>query len=178
MHPEAFGSHDLFYHIATTAFASVLRTDVACDFADFVGCIGWAAGKSCTLHDFVVRNVVAHIEHFLVFQTVLLAEHFVGFEFDGNAHHDVCQSQSFVALANGVRLSACDDAKAKSALHGILHGVAVADVNRSHRFSVGMQTDGLSAEHAIHIEEEGTYLGEVIVDHLFLYFVSGAEALC
>ena len=166
VHPFALGAEDLLYDVADAALAAGEGADVGADGFDFGGGIGGAAGEAAVLHDFVVGDVVAHVEDFLGTETALLEPLAEGVDFHAGAVVDVGEAEAFVALAHGWALAAGDDGHGIAEAGGVVEGVAVFDVGGAVGLVIVEEDDEIAAQHAVYVKAEGSDLGEVVVYHI------------
>ena len=139
--------------------------DIDRNLLDFRTCIGRTAWTTTKFHHLIIRNIIAHVEDFLILQSVLFFQGFIFLNLYSSTHMDFGQSQAFVTLANGLRLSSCNDSHHQSALHGKLQGITVLNVHRTHRLTIRMKRNGLGTQHTVHIKDNGLYLFQVVVYH-------------
>ena len=139
--------------------------DILAPLLDFRCGVGRTARQTATRHHFIVRDVVAHEDHFLVLQSILLAQLIVSENLDRCAEDDVLQSEVLVTHSCRFSLGTRDDGQPQSTLHGMLHGITVLDVDGSLWNTIGREIDGLAAEHTIDIEKHCFDFGKVVVDH-------------
>ena len=156
--PVALGTEDLFDDITATALTTATGADIEREVADVGTGIGRTDRTAHTLHDLIVRDVIAHIHHLGIGQLVAHQEFVVSLNLDGTAHEDVLNTEAFITQTDTLCGASCHDDDTQAQLHGQLNGIAILDVHRTHGFSTGMQGNGFCAQHTIDIENDGAYL--------------------
>lgn len=166
VHPTALGTEDLLYNVAHAALPACIVADVCAECADFGGGIGGAARTPAMAHYFIIGYVIAHVDDFFGLKAVFLEPLLEDRELEAHAVVDVGQAETFVALAHGRALAACDDGHGIAEAGGVVKGVTVFDVGRALGLAVIGEQDDVAAQYAIDVEAEGAYFREVVVYHL------------
>lgn len=102
VHPFALCLEHLLDDIAGAAVASFITADIERDLLDVGTGVGRAAGTAHEAHHLVVGDVVAHIEHLIVGQAIVLEKMRIDVLFHRAAHEDVLHTQISIALADGL----------------------------------------------------------------------------
>ena len=127
------------------------------DILDF-GCgIGRTARATATAHHLIIGDVVAHIQHFFVFQSVTAEKAFVGFYLHRTTHVYVGHAQPLITLLNRLGTPAGNDCDVQPHLDSKLNGITVLDIDRTHRTAVGMQINGFGTQYAVYVKDYGFY---------------------
>ena len=89
VHPFVLRLEHLLDDIAGAAMTAVVAADIERDLLDVCAGVGRTAGTAHETHHLVVGDVVAHIEHLVVGQTVGFEKARVDFLLHRAAHEDV-----------------------------------------------------------------------------------------
>ena len=118
-------------------------------------------------HHLQVGDIVAHIHHLLILQTILREEGVIRLDLHGTTDVDILNAQPLVAYTHALGLGPREDDDTQPQLHRQLDGIAVLDVHRAQRFALRRHRNRLRAQHPVHIKDNRLYLRQIIVDHLF-----------
>ena len=152
-------------HIANTAAATVLVTDVNADVAYFWGSIFGAARQSDDFHHLVIWNIIPHIEHLVGCQVIFLEQLLEFLSLDGTAQEHIVDADCLVPGQDGRLASPRYDGNVKSAHGSQSKGITIFRISRSKQFATRINTDIFRAQNAIHIKDECFYLLQIVVYH-------------
>ena len=76
-HPLSLCPKHLLQDITTTTMASIQVGNIDGSFLDFGCSIGRTTRATASFHHLVIRNIIAHVEDFLVLQTMFFLQGFV-----------------------------------------------------------------------------------------------------
>lgn len=144
----------LFHHITSTATTAIDIRYILCNRLNFRNCIFGTTRQPALTHHFYIRHIIAHIQNFVIRQTVFITEITVIMNFHRRTHIQILHTQCCKPDTYRFCPSTGNDSNMKSFLYRQLNGITVFDIHCTHRFSGRMQRDCCRTQYSVNIKSQ------------------------